>query len=100
MDEKSIKITWTPEGVAGIWLVANMPSASKETQIALGKLLQDTWYSAVREALKGVIGEVNDCPTVSAVQAKMEAMLDEVKQVERVQNRHDKAMEFDPDLPF
>lgn len=83
MDEKGIKISWTPEGVAAVWMIANMPDASRENQIALGKLLQTIWYGAVREALTGVIGEVSDCPTVSAAQAKMEAMLDEVKQAER-----------------
>lgn len=94
MDEKSIKITWTPEGVAGIWLAANMPSASREDQIALGKLLQTTWYGAVREALTGAIREVGDCPTVSAAQAKMEAMMDEVKQAERAVKPKTRAEDF------
>ncbi len=83
MDEKGIKITWTAEGVAAVWLMANMPDASREKQIALGELLQTTWYSAVGQSLTGVIEAIGDCPTVSAAQAKMEAMLDEVKQAER-----------------
>ena len=94
MDEKGIKISWTPEGVAGVWLASNIPSASRGTQEALGKLLQTIWYGAVREALNGVIREVNDCPTVSAAQAKMEAMLDEVKQVERAVKPESRTEDF------
>ncbi len=98
MDEKGIKLTWTPEGVAGIWLAANMPSSSREDQIALGNLLQTTWTSAVRQAIAGAIGEIGNCPTVSAAQAKMEAMIDELKHMENIKRREE-AVDFDPTRP-
>ncbi len=86
MDEKSIKLTWTPAGVAGIWLAAHVPTASREQQVQLGHLVEEMWRTGLKASLEHAIVAIGGCPTVGAGKARLEAMLDEIKQEQRVQD--------------
>ena len=99
MDEEGIKITWTPEGVAGVWLASNIPDAGREQQVALGKIINQTWNDAIIKTLEYTMGELGDCPTVSAVEAKLQAMMDEIKHQQRVEKREEEGVDFDPTRP-
>jgi hypothetical protein len=110
MDEKRIKyptekpafgITWTPQGVAGMWLRANIPDSSREDQLNLGILVEEMWKQGLRTSLEHAIVALKDCPTVSAAEAKLEAMLDELKHAENVKRREEaeNIVDFDPTRP-
>lgn len=84
-----------------MWLVTHMPTASREQQVQLGILVEEMWKQGLITSLKHAIVALKDCPTVSAAEAKLEAMIDELKHLENVKQRGEAedAVDFDPTRP-
>ena len=48
-----VKRPWTPEGWAGLFLIARFPNASRADQLALAKLIRTAWKEGYDAAKRG-----------------------------------------------
>jgi hypothetical protein len=93
MDEESITRKITPEGIAGVWMKANISNGGRETQVSLGALIEGILAEGIRMGKRDAILKLNFSPTVSAAKAALEADIIELERAIQKKNKH--GVDFD-----
>ena len=71
-------ITFTPAGVAGIWLRAHHPNAGEADIASLASIIQGIYLDGMTNGMRRATEVIDESPTLSAARATLEADIEEV----------------------
>ena len=96
MDGQSVSekfgITFTPSGIAAMWLRGHASNCGQDEIESLGKLIEGIYHDGMKKGIEHALDVVAVSPTPSAAQATLEADIVDLKREARVDEN---ALDFD-----
>ncbi len=83
----------TPEGIAGLWLADQVPTADRNIQVSLGAVFEGVMAEAMAKAIRNAIATMESSPNMMAAISSMEVDLIELERA--IQKKRDEGIDFD-----